>query len=93
MNLKLQLPSNLQAYLDFLTKARTAIVGVLLIALFGYTAYVVNAASNVKTDLTSTDASTKITFDKTALQALQSRNQVSGTTDLGTLGKSDPFSH
>jgi hypothetical protein len=91
MNLKLALPTSLKPVLKSLSKARTAMVGLILIGIFGYTAYVVNTASNVKSDATSGAKTTKIVFDKATLKALSTRDQVSDQTVLGTLGKPDPF--
>ncbi len=91
MNLKFSLPTSIRSYLRSLSKAGTAIVGISLIAVFGYTAYVVNSASNVKSDATSGAKTTKIVFDKATLKALSTRDQVSDQTALGALGKPDPF--
>lgn len=91
MNLKLALPTSFTPYLRSLSKARTALVGLIIIAIFGFTAYVVNSASNVKSDVTSDAKTKKIVFDKATLKALSSRDQVSDQTALGALGKPDPF--
>ncbi len=90
MNLKL--PHNFRNYLKLLSRAKTALIGVLLIGIFGYTAYIVNAATNIKSDSGTSAADTKITFDKATLKALANRNNVPDQTPLGALGKSDPFS-
>lgn len=90
MNIKL--PTNFKSYLKTLSRLRTALVGVLLIGIFGYTAYIVNAATNVKSDGTTPATSSRIVFDKAILKTVSARTNVSGETNLGTLGKPDPFS-
>lgn len=90
MNLKLALPSNLAVYLKVLSRARTALVGLFLIAVFGYTAYIVDAATNIVPAAPAT-SSPKIVFDKAALAAIKDRTQVNDKTELGNLGKTDPF--
>lgn len=91
MKMKLALPTSIQPYIHSLAKARTALVGLILIGVFGYTAYVVNLASNVRSDATSGTKSTTIIFDKATLKSLSSRDQVPDQTALGALGKPDPF--
>lgn len=91
MNMKFTIPPQLAKYLQTIKRSKSAIVGLLLIALFAYTAYVVNAATNVKSDGTSSTPSNKIVFDKAVLKAVTDRNQVPDQTTLGSLGKPDPF--
>lgn len=91
MNLKLSLPTNIKPYLKLLAKSRTALVGLVLVGLFGFTAYIVNTATNVKSDGVSDEKAARIIFDKSAIQAVKTRSQVPDQTVLGTLGKSDPF--
>ncbi len=88
---KFKLPTNIAPLLKKLSQLRTAIVGVLLVGIFGYTAFIVNGVINAKIDKTTTASTTKITFDKSALKALTSRSDVPDQTALGTLGKPDPF--
>ena len=90
MNLKL--PTNLKHYLKHFSRLRTPIVGVILIGIFGYTSFIVNGATNVKSDGKTTSTEAKVSFDKATLKSVSSRTTVSGYTTLGTLGKSDPFS-
>ncbi|MEO7617882.1 MAG: hypothetical protein ABIS59_03495 [Candidatus Saccharibacteria bacterium] len=89
--MNLQLPTNFKPYLKRLSLLRTPIVGALLIGIFGYTAFVVNLATNVKSDGISATTTPKVGFDKATLKAVSKRTNVSGETALGTLGKSDPF--
>lgn len=92
MNLKLSLPTSLKPYLKLLARSRSAFVGLVLISVFGFTAYIVNTATNVKSDGTSDTKADRILFDKTAIKSVKSRDQVPDQTALGALGKSDPFS-
>jgi hypothetical protein len=89
MNLKL--PTNFKPYLKRLSRLRTPVVGVLLIGIFAYTAFIVNGATNVKSDGVTPSTTPKVSFDKATLKTVSNRTNVSGYTTLGTLGKSDPF--
>ncbi len=65
------------------------LVGLALIALFGYTAYVINGTS---AEPTAAPEQTKtITFDAKTIQSLKERTVVSDQVEPGSLGKSDPF--
>ncbi len=89
MNLKL--PHNFRNYFKVLSSLKTALIGIALIGVFGYTAYLVNGATNVKSDSPGAVAGPKITFDKATLKSLANRNNVPDQTPLGTLGKPDPM--
>lgn len=92
MNLKLDL--NLATALPILRKAQPYVFGLALIGVFGYTAYVVNAALNTQPQTAvpvSTATATKITFDKTTISKLKQLSSVSGDVPTGDLGSSDPF--
>jgi hypothetical protein len=92
MNLKLDL--DYKKWLPLLRTAQPYVFGLLLVGVFGYTAYVVNAALNVAPDATpaaTTNAAAKITFDKKTIQSLKDLEVVAGNVDTGALGKSDPF--
>ena len=90
--MNLTLPHNFGNYFKILSRSKTALIGIVLIGVFGYTAYLVNGATNVKSDSTTTAAGPKITFDKATLKSLANRTNVPDQTPLGTLGKPDPFS-
>jgi hypothetical protein len=90
MNLKLDLNmQTLRAVLPVLRKAQAAIYGLLLIGVFGYSAYIINAAINVvpaSTQATIT-ALPKVTFDKATIDALRNRNKVDSSVPI------DPGDH
>lgn len=93
MNLKLELNANsIKALLPALKKAQVPIYGLLLIGVFGYTAYTINNALNVKPAGTQSavKALPKITFDKATMDSLHNRETVSGDVPLD-LGTTDPF--
>jgi hypothetical protein len=96
MNLKLDL-SEIKKYLPLLQRIQPFVVGLALIGVFAYTAYVVNGALNVKPSETPLavdpkhPATTKITFDKNTIEAVKKLNVVQGDVPVGGLGKDDPF--
>ena len=74
--------------------AQPYVVGLLLIGVFGYTAYVVNASLNVQPDkskATGVKAAPTITFDKTTIKTLEQLEVVTGDVPTGSLGSSNPF--
>jgi hypothetical protein len=90
--MKMKLNFDYKQILAYLRLGEPYIVGVLLIGIFGYTAYFINAALNVKPAKTATTtASLNIVFDKTTVQAVKNINVVSGQVPAVNLGKSDPF--
>jgi hypothetical protein len=91
-NLKLKIPSvnDLKLLLPILKKIETPLVGLALVAIFAYTAYIVQLSLNVKATAPSA-SKVVIRFDQPTLDSLKSRTTVDGSTPLGTLGKSDPF--
>ena len=77
-----------------LQKLQPYVFGVLLIGVFAYTAWVVNAALNVQPDATiasAPDPTAKIKFTKTTIDAVKKLDVVQGSVPTGDLGKSDPF--
>lgn len=88
-NLKLDLKFSPQAILTVLAKAERTIVGIGLIGLFGYTAFVVQSATNAKADPVTSAAT--ISFDQKTIDSLKTLTVVNGDTPVGSLGKSDPF--
>ena len=100
MNLNLNLdlkPEDLKKILPILWRYEAYIFGVILIAVFGYTAYVVNAALNVGPASTSSlpSPASKISFnskaDQETIQSLKSLQNVQGNVDSGSLGTTNPF--
>jgi hypothetical protein len=79
-----------QTVLPMLVKARPYLIGISLIAVFGYTAYIVNAALNV-TPAAGLPASVGVSFDKTTLNSLKNLTTVPTTIPPASLGKTDPF--
>lgn len=71
--------------------AQPYLVGTCLIALFGYTAYVINDALNVQPAATSA-ASKSITFDRKTIEALRKLDVVSSQVAPTEIGKDNPFS-
>ena len=91
-NVTLKIPNfnDLKQLLPLLKKAETPFVGLILIALFSYTAYIVHLAVNVQGGMPTT-SKVVIRFDQPTLDSLKSRTTVDGSTPYGTLGKADPF--
>ncbi|MDB5179177.1 MAG: hypothetical protein JWN01_1120 [Patescibacteria group bacterium] len=93
MNLKLDL--NLKKILPMLRQLEPYVFGAALIAIFGYTALVVNGALNVKpaanSALTPAKLAEKITFDKKTIETVKNLQVVQGNVPTGDLGKDDPF--
>jgi hypothetical protein len=97
MNMNLNLSFNaesLKKLLPVLWKIQPYLVGILLIGIFGFTAYEVNNALNVKPvaiGAAPTSASSKIIFNQTTINSLKSLQPVGGDVPTGTLGSSNPF--
>jgi hypothetical protein len=90
MNLKLDF--DIKKILPQLIKAQPYLVGMVLIAVFGYTAWVVNEALNVKPGEPATvKTAPKITFDRKTIDTVKNLNVVSGQINPGDIGKDDPF--
>lgn len=95
MNLKMSFrPEDLKKLLPVLRGLQPYVVGLVLIGVFGYTAYVVNAALNVQPDkskATGVKAAPKISFDKKTIQTLEQLQAVTGDVPTGSLGQDNPF--
>jgi hypothetical protein len=98
MNLNLSFkPDDLKKILPYLWKIEPYVFGLVLIGVFGYTAYVVNAALNVgpATQSALPTSAAKITFttkaDQETIASLKSLQNVQGTVSTGNLGTSNPF--
>lgn len=93
-NLKLELNAEtIKALIPLLVKAQPVIYGLLLVGVFGYTAYEVNLALNVQpaTQQSAIKPLPKIVFDTKTIDSLKQLNQVTGEVPLGNLGGHDPF--
>jgi hypothetical protein len=95
MNLNLSFkPQELKKILPVLRALQAPVIGLVLIGVFGYTAYVVNGALNVQPDKSKASGVKevpKITFDKSTIQTLEKLEAVSGDVPTGNLGQSSPF--
>lgn len=95
MNMNLNLSLDPKVILPILRKIQPYVFGALLVGVFAYTAYVVNASLNVQADeatqAATSDTATKITFDKNTIEALKNLSGVSGEVPVTNLGSSDPF--
>lgn len=90
----MKLDLDFKALLPALRKLQPYAFGVGMIAVFAYTALVVNAALNVTADPSVAaipDPAAKIIFDKTTIASLKALDVVEGAVPTGDLGKSDPF--
>jgi hypothetical protein len=94
MNFKLDLNS-VKKFLPVLRQAQPYAFGLVLIGVFAYTAYVVNAALNVQpapaTSVSTVALPTKITFDKATIDSVKSLEVVQGDVPTGGLGTHNPF--
>ena len=90
MNMKLKPNLNPKAIVAALRRAKSAIIGVALIAVVGYTAYVVNGAVNVQPTASATPPA-RITFDKATITAIKNLEVVSGQVPSTAIGKDNPF--
>lgn len=90
MNAKLSLKFDKEQIIPFLKRAEAPLVGLALIALFGYTAFVLQGVNKLQPEAPAETAKT-IRFDAKTLESLQGRNNVPGQVDPGIIGKSDPF--
>lgn len=93
-NLKLDINlDTLKKLTPLLAKAQVYIYGVAVIAVFAYTAYVINQALNVQPAQSQSviQPVPKITFNKSTMDQLKSLSGVQGSVSLGSLGESNPF--
>jgi hypothetical protein len=92
--MKMKLDLDIKKWLPVLRKAQPYVFGIVLIGVFGYTAYIVNASLNVQastTVVTVPAPASAVTFDKSAITTVKNLQVVQGTVVTGELGKSDPF--
>lgn len=90
MNMKFTFKINPKTILPALQRAKPYLIGAFLIGVFGYTAYVVNAALNVNPAPAPKQAP-QVTFDKATITAIKNLNVVSGQVPSGDIGKDNPF--
>lgn len=93
LNAGLSFKIDIKTLLPMLKGAQTYLYGVVLIGVFAYTAYTVNAALNVQPSLEQSTITPlpKITFDKPTITSLHTLDVVGGDVPLNGLGKNDPF--
>jgi hypothetical protein len=94
MNMNFKLDLDIKKWLPLIKKLQPYIFGLLLIAVFAYTAFTINSALNVKPDPTAVappSTAAKIVFDKATINSVKNLNVVQGDVPTGTLGKPDPF--
>jgi hypothetical protein len=93
MNLKLDLKNihfDSGATLRVLHRLQPIIIGTMLIGVFGYTAYTVNAALNVVPTAVP-NVPVGVSFNKATLDSLKTLTNVPSTIAPSALVKSDPF--
>jgi hypothetical protein len=92
MNMKMNLNFKPAALLALLRRFGPSLAGLAVVAIFGYTGWVINQAFNVQpAELGTTTATPRITFDKKTIDTVKSLRVVPGGVTPGALGKSDPF--
>ena len=92
MNMKMNLNVSPTALLALLRRFGPTLAGLAVVAVFGYTGWVINQAFNVKpVETTTTNATAHIVFDKKTIDTVKSLRVVPGEVTPGNLGKSDPF--
>ena len=98
MNLNISFkPEDLKKMLPYVWQVQPYVFGVLLILIFGFTAYEVNSALNVTASTQSTlpSSAAKINFetkaDQATISSLKSLQNVQGTVSTGNLGTANPF--
>ncbi len=91
MNLKLNFKLNPRQILAKLSQVLPIIFGVALIAVFGYTAWLINGALNLKPSELTNSAPAAIKFDQATIKYVQSLKAVSGQTGVTAVGKPNPF--
>jgi hypothetical protein len=84
--------ATLKAVLAQLQKYQALLYGLALVAVFGYTAYVINTALNVAPATTQTAIKPlpKIKYDQTVMDSLSTRGVVDDKVQID-LGTTDPF--
>jgi hypothetical protein len=94
MNMNFKLDLDLKTWLPIAQKLQPYVFGALLVGLFGYTAYVVNVALNVKpieSAVPAVSPATKVSFDKATIDSVKKLEVVQGTVPTGSLGSNNPF--
>lgn len=87
--LKLNVKFSSQTILALLKRSEATLVGLILIGIFGYTAIVIERATNVQADQVAPSA--VMVFDQPTIDSLKNLTVVNSDTPLGSLGKTDPF--
>ncbi|MDF2461166.1 MAG: hypothetical protein K0S68_569 [Candidatus Saccharibacteria bacterium] len=92
-NMKLELNmATLKSLLAQLQKYQALLYGLALVAVFGYTAYIINTALNVEpaTAQTTIKPLPAIKYDRTVMESLSTRGVVDDNVQID-LGTTDPF--
>jgi hypothetical protein len=91
--MKLNLTFSTATLLSLLRRYGRPLAGLALVAVFGYTGWVINQAFNVKPTaaVPTASPSAPVVFDKKAIETVKSLRVVPGDVAPGDLGKSDPF--
>ncbi|HSX01421.1 MAG TPA: hypothetical protein VLF67_04225 [Candidatus Saccharimonas sp.] len=92
MDLKFNFKLDPKVILPILRMAGPYLTGLAVIAVFGYTGWVINQAFNVEPAATSTIPPSKaVVFDKQAVTIVKNLQVVPGDVAPVPLGKTDPF--
>ncbi len=95
MNITLKLDK--KALLGVLGRYRILIVTLIVVALAGYTVYQISLITSISPDEATVTAeraqidAARIKFDTATIQAITKQTQVTTSSDLSKLGKTDPF--
>jgi hypothetical protein len=94
MNMNFKMDLDLKKWLPIAQKLQPYVFGALLVGLFGYTAYTVNSALNVKpieSAVPAVSPTSNVSFDKQTIDSVKKLEVVQGTVPTGDLGTNDPF--
>jgi hypothetical protein len=75
-----------------LRRALPPVVGILLVALFAYTAFTIRAALTAVPNDSQTATTTVATFNKATIASIKALTVVPDQTNITNLGTSSPFS-
>ncbi len=92
LNLSINIET-LRAVMPALRKALPSVVGLFLVAVFGYTAYELNTLINVQPAATQSTLAPlpKIVFTQKVMSSLQDRTNVNGSVTLNLGTNNNPF--
>jgi hypothetical protein len=90
-NINLKLDFNPAALIKLARQVGPTLAGLAVVAVFGYTGWIINRAFNVPPATSGAAAPAEITFDQSTISALKSLQVVPGQVPVTNLGASDPF--